>query len=95
MFCEVKICRLDKLRFSSINQDVIGDAFEYFLQKVTASGNDLGEYFTPRHIVKTMVRLINPLLGEKVYDPFCGTGGFLTGSYNYIKENTKLTDEGR
>lgn len=88
------ICRLDKLRFSSINQDVIGDAFEYFLQKATASGNDLGEYFTPRHIVKTMVRLINPLFKEKVYDPFCGTGGFLTESFNHIKENNKIeTDE--
>ena len=87
------ICRLDKLRFSSINQDVIGDAFEYFLQKATASGNDLGEYFTPRHIVKTMVRLINPLFKEKVYDPFCGTGGFLTESFNYIKENTILDDD--
>ena len=84
------ICRLDKLRFSSINQDVIGDAFEYFLQKATASGNDLGEYFTPRHIVKTMVRLINPLFKEKVYDPFCGTGGFLTESFNHIKENNKI-----
>ena len=37
MSCKAKVCRLDKLRFSSINQDVIGDAFEYFLQKATAS----------------------------------------------------------
>ncbi len=87
------ICRLDELRFSSIHQDVIGDAFEYFLRKVIASGNDLGEYFTPRHIVKTMVRLINPLFGEKVYDPFCGTGGFLTESFNYIKETFLIKDE--
>ena len=37
-----------------------------------------------------MVRLINPLFKEKVYDPFCGTGGFLTESFNHIKENNKI-----
>ena len=37
-----------------------------------------------------MVRLINPLFKGKVYYPFCGTGGFLTESFNYIKENNKI-----
>lgn len=78
---------LDPLTLTDIDSDVKGDAFEYFLKASTASGNDLGEYFTPRHIVKTMVRLVNPQIGEKVYDPFCGTGGFLIESFRYIHNN--------
>lgn len=78
---------LDPLTLTDVDSDVKGDAFEYFLKASTASGNDLGEYFTPRHIVKTMVRLTNPQIGEKVYDPFCGTGGFLIESFRHIYNN--------
>lgn len=76
---------LDPLQLTSIDSDIKGDAFEYFLAQTTSTQNDLGEYFTPRHIIKTIVRLVNPQLGETVYDPFCGTGGFLTEAFNYIK----------
>lgn len=82
------ITGLDKLKLSSIDTDIKGDAFEYFLKQATATGNGLGEYFTPRHIVKTIINLINPKFGETIYDPFCGTGGFLTEAFNYIKDNT-------
>lgn len=63
--------KLDPLTLTDVDSDVKGDAFEYFLKESTATKNDLGEYFTPRHIVKTMVKLVNPQIGEKVYDPFC------------------------
>ena len=79
--------KLDPLTLTDVDSDVKGDAFEYFLRASTASKNDLGEYFTPRHIVKTMVRLVNPQFGEKVYDPFCGTGGFLIETFRYIHNN--------
>lgn len=79
--------KLDPLMLTDVDSDVKGDAFEYFLKASTATKNDLGEYFTPRHIVKTMVRLVNPQIGEKVYDPFCGTGGFLIESFRYIHNN--------
>ncbi len=88
------IDRLDPLVLSTIDTDIKGDAFEYFLQNTTSTENDLGEYFTPRHIVKTIVHLANPIFKESVYDPFCGTGGFLTQSFKYIKENTILDEEG-
>ncbi len=78
---------LDPLTLTDVDSDIKGDAFEYFLKASTSSGNDLGEYFTPRHIVKTMVRLTNPKIGEKVYDPFCGTGGFLIESFRHIYNN--------
>lgn len=88
------ITKLDKLTLSTIDTDIKGDAFEYFLQQATATSNDLGEYFTPRHITKTIVNLVNPRFKETIYDPFCGTGGFLTQAFNHIKDNTIInTDE--
>ncbi len=84
--------KLDPLMLTDVDSDVKGDAFEFFLKASTATKNDLGEYFTPRHIVKTMVRLANPRIGEKVYDPFCGTGGFLIESFRYIYNNMARTE---
>lgn len=76
---------LDPLSLIDINADIKGDAFEYFLKSYNSgNNNDMGQYFTPRHIAKTLVKLLNPQLGEKVYDPFCGTGGMLTETFKYI-----------
>lgn len=83
--------KLDPLMLTDVDSDVKGDAFEYFLKASTSTKNDLGEYFTPRHIVKTMVRLVNPQIGETIYDPFCGTGGFLIESFRYIYNNMART----
>lgn len=78
---------IDPLILSTIDTDIKGDAFEYFLEKTTSTENDLGEYFTPRNVVKTIINLVDPKFKETIYDPFCGTGGFLTEAFNYIKEN--------
>ena len=75
---------LNPLRLTDIDEDIKGIAFEHFIQRTTDTQNDLGEYFTPRHIVRFMVRLVNPKYGKSVYDPFCGTGGFLTQSFRHI-----------
>ena len=84
--------KLDPLILTDVDSDVKGDAFEYFLKASTSTKNDLGEYFTPRHIVKTMVRLVNPQIGETVYDPFCGTGGFLIESFRHVYNNMARTE---
>ncbi|UQY79928.1 N-6 DNA methylase [Candidatus Hepatincola sp. Av] len=86
------ISKLDKLHFSTIDTDIKGDAFEYFIQKTPSADKDLGEYFTPRHIIKTVVNLVKPKFKETVYDPFCGSGGFLTESFTYIKENAIINN---
>jgi len=54
--------------------DVKGEAFEYFLGDTFTGG--LGEYFTPRNVVEFMVDAINPKIGDRIIDPFCGTGVF-------------------
>ncbi len=84
---------IDPLILSTIDTDIKGDAFEYFLEKAHSTNNDLGEYFTPRNIVKTVINLVDPKFKETVYDPFCGTGGFLTAAFNHIKENSIIENE--
>lgn len=84
---------LSRLNFTGTDVDVKGDAFEYFLKNAYQGIKikDLGEYFTPRNIVRTMVSMVDPKIGEKIYDPFCGTGGFLIEAFRYMSLRTKLT----
>jgi len=83
--------KLNPLNLTDIDEDIKGVAFEHFMERTTNRQNDLREYFTPRHIVRFMVKLLNPKFGETVYDPFCGTGGFLTESFNHISQQAKLS----
>jgi type I restriction enzyme M protein len=84
---------IDPINFTATDTDVKGDAFEYFLKSVTNGNKDLGEYFTPRHIVRTMVNLVKPLHGETIYDPFCGTGGFLLEAFKYLSVRADTNNE--
>lgn len=81
---------IDDIEFNNLNTDVKGDAFEFFLRNVTNGNKDLGEYYTPRHIVKMIIKLLNPIYGEKIYDPCCGTGGFLLECFKYLRDNTNI-----
>ncbi len=70
--------------------DVKGEAFEYFLGDTFTGG--LGEYFTPRNVVEFMVDAIGPRIGERIVDPFCGTGGFLIYAFDVVSEKIRLQD---
>lgn len=85
--------KLSKLTLINTESDIKGDAFEYFIKTTASSNNDLGEYFTPRHIVKLMIYLLQPKFGNKILDPFCGTGGFLIEAFRHIKKNIDERDE--
>lgn len=84
---------IDPINFTATDTDVKGDAFEYFLKTVTNGNKDLGEYFTPRHIVRTMVNIVKPLHGETIYDPFCGTGGFLLEAFKYLSLRSDTSNQ--
>ncbi|MFH1031154.1 MAG: N-6 DNA methylase [Chloroflexota bacterium] len=86
------ISQIDPINLQATDTDVKGDAFEYFLKSVTNGNKDLGEYFTPRHIVRTMVNMVKPVIGETVYDPFCGTGGFLLEAFRYLELRADATN---
>ncbi len=87
---DIIISKLDDLWLSDSNVDVTGEAFEFFLRTYGGAETDFGEYFTPRHIIRTMTKLLNPQFGEKVYDPFCGTGGMLIEAFKHIKRRMPL-----
>ena len=74
--------------------DVKGAIYESILEK---NGQDkksgAGQYFTPRALIKTMVDVTRPRIGETVSDPACGTGGFLLAAYDYMKDQSQ--DKGK
>jgi type I restriction enzyme M protein len=62
----------------------LSQIYEGLLLKMGEKGNDGGQFFTPREIIRAMVKTVNPRLGETIYDPCCGTGGFLVQAYNHL-----------
>ncbi|MFJ3081719.1 N-6 DNA methylase [Streptomyces halstedii] len=67
--------------------DVVGRAYDHLLGAFAdSSGKRGGEFFTPRSVVSLMVRLVRPLAGQSVYDPFAGSGGMLVQAGQYVDE---------
>ena len=75
----------------------LSQIYEGLLLKMGEKGNDGGQFFTPREIIRVMVRAIDPAIGETVYDPGCGTGGFLAQAFEYMagpdSANIKAPDQ--
>lgn len=68
--------------------DVLGNSYEYLIKKFADLTNKkAGEFYTPRSVVRLMVKILAPKAGETIYDPACGTGGMLLESLNYVKEH--------
>lgn len=65
--------------------DIFGRAYEYLLQQF-GQNKEFAEYFTPRHIVDRMVQIIDPEIGETIYDPACGTGGFIVRAFEWVRD---------
>jgi len=62
----------------------LSQVYEGLLLKMGEKGNDGGQFFTPREIIRVMVQILDPKIGETVYDPACGTGGFLAQAFEYM-----------
>lgn len=87
---------LSSFYLSSVKADIKGLAFEHFIHSYTrGTRNDLGQYFTPRHIVRMMVHFLKPKIGETIYDPFCGTGGMLIECFRFINQHIERSDDKR
>src|ERR1035437_6097081 len=69
---------------SSEDRHVFGDIYETILRELQSAGN-YGEFYTPRALTEFITEMVNPKLGEKVLDPACGTGGFLTSAIENIR----------
>jgi len=68
-------------------EDMLGDAYQYLIKEFADQGGSKGgEFYTPTEVVKTMVRLLKPEEGDRIYDPTCGSGGMLIQSIEYIRQ---------
>lgn len=76
---EISIDHVDDRHFFTHSQ-----VYEDLLLKMGEKNSDGGQFFTPREVIRAMVHTIGPKLGETVYDPCCGTGGFLAVAYEHI-----------
>ena len=82
---------MSKKTFGNKNysDDVMGDSYEFLIKKFAdLSKKNAGEFYTPRSIVKLLVRILAPKAGETIYDPACGTGGMLIEAIHYINNDT-------
>ena len=76
---------LDGFNFAKLGPDVKGDIFEYLLQYLSRQPqSDLGQFRTPRQIRVAMVEMLDPDLGDSIYDPACGTAGFLIDALEHL-----------
>ena len=75
---------IDRLGLDDADADTKGDLFEHILKQIKQAG-ELGQFRTPRHIIRAIVAMIDPRIGETVYDPAAGTAGFLVAAFNHIR----------
>lgn len=79
--------KVDAIRLGGIDDThifALSQVYEGLLLKMGEKGNDGGQFFTPREIIRAMVEVVDPSIGETVYDPACGTGGFLAQSFEHM-----------
>jgi len=78
--------------FSELEYDALGDGYQWILSYFAPTRAKEGEVYTPREVIKLLVRLLEIENGSSVLDPACGSGGMLIGAYNYIKEKGEVPD---
>ena len=86
-----KVHEISAERVDTTHVFTLSQVYEGLLLKMGEKGNDGGQFFTPREIIRAMVKVIDPRVGETVYDPGCGTGGFLAQSYEYMRDRLGAT----
>ena len=85
------ITEIDKLDWYDAKAEGLGDLYEGLLQKnADEKKSGAGQYFTPRVLIDVMTELIDPQLGEKCFDPACGTFGFMIAAYRNATEGANL-----
>jgi type I restriction enzyme M protein len=88
------INKINKIQFTSTEEiHTLAFLYESLLKEMRDSAGDAGEFYTPRPVIKFMVKAVNPQLGETVLDPAAGTGGFLVESFEHLKTQCKKAED--
>ena len=86
------INRIDGLRFRTHKEKhEMSHLYESKIKNMGNAGRNGGEYYTPRPLIKTIVKVVAPKIGNTIYDGAVGSAGFLVEAFQYLKQNTKLT----
>lgn len=87
---------IDKIHFTSNEElNTLSHLYESILKEMRDASGDSGEFYTPRPVVRFMVEMINPKIGEVVLDPAAGTGGFLVEAYEHLRKQSKTLEQKR
>ena len=78
------VSQLNDLHLDRVDADTNGDLFEHVLRQIRQAG-ELGQFRTPRHVIRALVRLVDPRIGETIHDPAAGTAGFLVGAWDHVR----------
>jgi type I restriction enzyme M protein len=86
------INRIDELRFRThAEKHEMSHLYEDKIKNMGNAGRNGGEYYTPRPLIKTIVKVVNPQIGEKVYDGAVGSAGFLCETFDYMRSSKNLS----
>jgi type I restriction enzyme M protein len=86
------INRVDELRFrSNVEKHEMSHLYEDKIKNMGSAGRNGGEYYTPRPLIKTIVKVVAPTIGNKIYDGAVGSAGFLVEAFEYLKQSKKLS----
>lgn len=86
------INRIDELRFRThAEKHEMSHLYESKIQNMGNAGRNGGEYYTPRPLITTIIKVVNPKIGDKIYDGAVGSAGFLCEAFTYLQKSKKLT----
>jgi len=88
------INRIDELRFRThAEKHEMSHLYEDKIKNMGNAGRNGGEYYTPRPLIKTIVKVVNPKIGDTIYDGAVGSAGFLCEAFDYLKEGKELSSK--
>jgi type I restriction enzyme M protein len=88
------LLEIDQIKFNSSDDiHTLSVLYETLLQKMGDDGGNSGEFYTPRSVVRFIIEVVEPKIGDKILDPASGSCGFLVETYEYLKEKAGTTSQ--
>lgn len=85
--------KVNEIHFDSSEEvNILSNLYESMLKEMRDAAGDSGEFYTPRPVVRFMVKVVDPQMGDTIHDPACGTAGFLVETYEHLKQQCQPKD---